>query len=204
MNDLLDPAGVQRLESYFEGVAVLLGDVRRKASFATYAMGLLMDGERKSVEPIAARTFCSPVETERAHDRLLNFLVDSTWSDVRVRAYAAQYGLAALSAIAHWIVDDTGFLKQGKHSVGVQRQYTGSAGKTANCQIGVSLSVATPTEHLPIDFELYVPEQWMDDPVRRKEARIPEEMQFRTKLELALVMIDRALADNVPKGIVLA
>jgi SRSO17 transposase len=207
MNDLLDPAGVQRLESYFDGVARVLGDVRRKASFATYAMGLLLEGERKSVEPIAARTFGDPVGTARAQDRVLNFLVDSTWSDVRVRQYATRYGLAALtsvSTIAHWIVDDTGFLKQGKHSVGVQRQYTGSAGKTTNCQIGVSLSIATPTDHLPIDFELYVPESWMNDPARRKEARIPEEAQFRTKLELALVMIDRALEFDVPKGVVLA
>ncbi|WP_164021983.1 transposase, partial [Pyxidicoccus trucidator] len=72
-----------------------------------------------------------------------------------------------------WIVDDTGFLKQGKHSVGVQRQYTGSAGKITNCQIGVSLSVATRTEHLPLDFELYLPEGWTNDAARRREARIP-------------------------------
>ena len=207
MDDLLDSAGVQRLNAYFEGVGRLLGDVRRKASFATYATGLLLDGDRKSVEPIAARTFGDPLGTARAQDRVLNFLVDSTWSDASVRRYAAQYGIGALTtlrAIAHWIIDDTGFLKQGTHSVGVQRQYTGSAGKTANCQIGVSLSVATPTEHLPIDFELYLPESWMNDPVRRKEARIPDALQFRTKLELAIVMIDRAIQDGVPKGVVLA
>lgn len=207
MDDPLDHTGVQRLEAYFEGIGSLLGDVRRKASFATYAMGLLLDGDRKSVEPIAARTFGDPLETARAHDRMLNFLVDSNWSDADVRRYAAQHGIEALvgqSAIAHWIIDDTGFLKQGTHSVGVQRQYTGSAGKTTNCQIGVSLSIATPTEHLPIDFELYLPKSWMDDPARRKEARIPDSLEFRTKLELALVMIDRAIATGVPLGVVLA
>jgi SRSO17 transposase len=207
MDDLLDSDGVDRLEAYFDGIADLLGDVRRKASFATYAMGLLLEGERKSVEPIAARTCGDPTGTERAHDRMLNFLVDSTWSDRAVRRFAARTGVEALTArepVAHWIVDDTGFLKQGKHSVGVQRQYTGSAGKTTNCQIGVSLSVASRTEHLPLDFELYLPESWIQDPERRKEARIPDDIQFRTKPQLALEMIDRALADSVPKGVVLA
>jgi SRSO17 transposase len=103
-----------------------------------------------------------------------------------------------------WIIDDTGFLKQGKHSVGVQRQYTGSAGKITNCQIGVSLSLATRTEHLPIDFELYLPESWANDTARRQEARIPEDVAFKTKPQLAVQMIGRAVADGVPKGVVLA
>jgi SRSO17 transposase len=103
-----------------------------------------------------------------------------------------------------WIVDDTGFLKQGKHSVGVQRQYTGSAGKVANCQIGVSLSVATRTEHLPLDFELYLPESWANDEARRREARIPPDVTFKTKPQLALQMIERAVQDGVPPGLVLA
>ncbi len=103
-----------------------------------------------------------------------------------------------------WIVDDTGFLKQGKHSVGVQRQYTGSAGKITNCQIGVSLSVATRTEHLPVDFELYLPECWASDEARRREARIPAEVAFRTKPQLALRMIERAVGDGVAPGVLLA
>jgi SRSO17 transposase len=103
-----------------------------------------------------------------------------------------------------WIVDDTGFLKQGKHSVGVQWQYTGSAGKITNCQVGVSLSIATRTEHVPIDFELYLPESWANEPARRQEARIPEAVTFKTKPQLALQMIRRAVADGVPKGLLLA
>jgi SRSO17 transposase len=105
--------------------------------------------------------------------------------------------------IQTWIVDDTGFLKQGTHSVGVQRQYTGSAGKVANCQLGVSLSIATRSAHVPIDFELYLPESWTGNPARRKECHIPDDVEFRTKEELALLMIDRAVADGVPGGIVL-
>src|SRR5262249_40350406 len=85
-----------------------------------------------------------------------------------------------------------------------QRQYTGSAGKITNCQVAVSLSVATRTEHVPIDFELYLPTSWIDDPARRREARIPESLAFQTKPEQALAMIRRALVNGVPSGIVLA
>jgi SRSO17 transposase len=207
MDDLLDDDGVRRLETYFESVADLLGNVRRKASFASYARGLLLDGDRKSVEPIAARICGEPLGTKRMHDRILNFLVDSTWSDHEIRRHATRYALAALASVEpvlHWIVDDTGFLKQGSHSVGVQRQYTGTAGKTANCQIGVSLSVASRNHHLPVDFELYLPQSWTDSAKRRKEARIPDQVMFRSKPEIAVEMIDRALADEVPAGLVLA
>jgi SRSO17 transposase len=102
------------------------------------------------------------------------------------------------------VIDDTGFLKQGKHSVAVQRQYTGSAGKTANCQVGVSLSVTTRTEHLPIDFALFLPESWTEDPERRRKAKIPEEATFKTKHDLALEMIEQAVRDEIPGTIVLA
>src|SRR5438105_2136374 len=206
MDQPLDREGAARLETYFAGIGGLLNDARRKASFAMYAMGLLLDGDRKSVEPMAARLCPHPDEAGRAWDRLLHFTADGKWSDRDVRRYGMRYGVAAMSArepIEHWILDDTGFLKQGKHSVGVQRQYTGSAGKTTNCQVAVSLSVATRTEHLPIDFELYLPESWTGDPARRKEARIPDDAVFRTKPQLGLAMIDRAIADGVPKGVVL-
>jgi SRSO17 transposase len=207
MDQPLDHAGTERLEAYFEGIGHLLNDSRRKASFAMYSMGLLLDGERKSVEPMAARLCPTPDAAERAHDRLLHFAAEGKWSDRDVRRYAASYGIAAMTArapIENWIIDDTGMLKQGKHSVGVQRQYTGSAGKTTNCQIGVSLTVSTRSEHLPIDFELYLPKSWTEDAARRQEARIPETMVFQTKPQLAIGMIDRALDDGVPKGTVLA
>jgi len=102
------------------------------------------------------------------------------------------------------ILDDTGFLKQGKHSVGVQRQYTGSAGKVTNCQIGVSLTLATRTEHLPIDFALYLPRCWADDLDKRREGRIPDHVSFKTKPELGLQLLESALAEGMPKGVVLA
>jgi SRSO17 transposase len=138
---------------------------------------------------------------------LCHFLVDSTWSDRVVRRAAARHAVGAITArepIEAWIIDDTGMLKQGKHSVGVQRQYTGSAGKITNCQVTVSLSLASRTEHVPVDFELYLPHDWADDPNRRREARIPDEVQFKTKNTLALDMMSRALEDGLPPGVVLA
>ena len=202
----MNAAAVQRLERYFQQIGDVLGEESRRGSFALYAMGLLGDGERKSVEPIAARTCPDPARVDAMHQRLLHFAVDSKWSDWDVRRQAARYALEAMTQrepVEVWIVDDTGFLKQGKHSVGVQRQYTGSAGKVANCQIGVSLSVATRTEHLPLDFELYLPKCWTHDAARRREARLPADVTFKTKPQLALQMIERAVADGVPPGVVL-
>jgi SRSO17 transposase len=206
MEPFMNAAAVQRLEEYFQRIGEVLGEESRRSSFAVYAMGLLGDSERKSVEPIAARACPDPTKTDAMHQRLLHFAVDSKWSDQEVRHVAAQYALSAMTGrepIEAWIVDDTGFLKQGQHSVGVQRQYTGSAGKITNCQIGVSLSIATRTEQLPIDFELYLPESWAHDAERRCEARIPEAVTFKTKPELALQMIRRAVEQGVPRGLVL-
>lgn len=202
----MNAAVVQRLENYFKRIGDVLGNESRRGSFALYAMGLLGDAERKSVEPIAARACPDPGKVDAMHQRLLHFSVDSKWSDQEVRQEAAQYALEPMvqrEPVEAWILDDTGFLKQGTHSVGVQRQYTGSAGKIANCQVGVSLSIATRTEHLPIDFELYLPTSWANSPERRKEARIPTEVTFKTKPQLALEMIRRAMKQRVPPGVVL-
>ncbi len=207
MKLLLDVDGQRRLAEYFDAVGQVLGHDSRKASFAIYALGLLGDGERKSMEPIAARTCPDPARIDAAHQRLQHFLVDAPWSDRAVRREATRYAVAAMESrepIETWQFDDTGFLKQGSHSVGVQRQYTGSAGKITNCQLGVSLCLGTRTEQLPIDFELYLPKSWTEDPVRRKEARIPESVAFKTKVQQALDMARRAVEDGVPRGVALA
>lgn len=207
MADFMNPAATDRLKSFLDRIGGVLGNKRRRESFATYAMGLLGEGERKSIEPIAARACSDPKEVDALHQRLLHFSSDAPWSDQDVRREAANYVLEAMAdrePVEAWIVDDTGFLKQGNHSVGVQRQYTGTAGKVTNCQVGVSLSVATRTEHAPIDFELYLPETWANDAARRKEGRVPEHVQFQTKPRLALEMIRRAVGAGVSKGVVLA
>ncbi len=203
---IIDSAAVARLELFLAGIGALLGNDSRRASFATYAMGLLSEGERKSVEPIAARACADPARADAEHQRLLHFVSNSNWDDHEVRRFSAKVGVSAMTErekVDSWILDDTGWLKQGTHSVGVQRQYTGSAGKITNCQIGVSLTVATRTDQLPIDFELYLPRSWADDLARRREARIPKELVFKTKPQLALDMVHRALDDNVPRGVVL-
>jgi hypothetical protein len=185
---------------YFEGLGRLLGRVERRASFAMYAAGLLSDLERTSVEPIAA--LASDGSTERCaayHHRLLHLLNTSPWSDEDVRAYAAEYALRALTEdepVEAWSLDDTGFLKQGDDAVGVQRHSTGSAGKITHGQVAASLTVATRTAHLPVDMDLYLPESWASDPGRRKAAKIPDEVVFRTKHDIALDLLARAvLAD---------
>ena len=141
-----DAALAMRLKRFIDGVGEVLGNDARRASFATYVHGLLSDGERKSVEPMAVRACPAPEKADAAHQRLLHFIAVAEWSDADVRSFAAKFALDAMTSrepVTSWILDDTGFLKQGKHSVGVQRQYTGSAGKVTNCQVGVSLTVAT-------------------------------------------------------------
>src|SRR5438309_135887 len=130
MADLMDSTAVQRSEGYFDRIGEILGSDKRRASFATYAMGLPGEAERKSVEQSRRSACADPTRADAEHQRLLHFMVDSPWSDREVRREATSYALAAMTArepIEAWILDDTGMLKQGKHSVGVQRQYTGSA-----------------------------------------------------------------------------
>jgi SRSO17 transposase len=200
-------ATAARLEEFFGRIETHLKDTRKRESFAMYAFGILGDGERKSAEPIAARACADPEEVRRVHDKLLHFLARSVWDDRAVRLEAARYAIEEIQRrepIKTWIVDDTGFLKQGDDSVGVQRQYTGSAGKITNCQIGVSLAVATSTDQLGLDFELYLPEGWANDPERRRQARIPDEVTFKTKITLALEMIERARKAGIAGEILLA
>ena len=159
-----------RLEGYVARVTGSLRDHRSRASFAVYAFGLLTEGERKSMEPMAARMCeCPDDDTamQRAHGRMINLISRSEWQDAPVRCEAVGYALDAIhargEAIEVSIIDDTGFLKQGKHSAGVHRQYTGSAGKTTHCQVAVSLTVASRSTHVPVDMELYLPRAWTDD-----------------------------------------
>lgn len=202
---VFDDAARQRMEDYVGGIGDILSNKKRRASFATYFMGLLGESERKSVEPIAARA--SPEDTRAMTERLLHFIADAKWDDERVRRYATQYALRAMTAkdpVDSLIIDDTGMLKQGRESPGVQRQYTGSAGKTTNCQIAVSLTLCTRTSELPVDMDLYMPVEWIKDDERRRRARIPDELVFRPKWRIALDLIERAVEARCPKAVVLA
>ena len=208
-----DDAMDRRLGEFLNGrIGRHLSRREQKESFALYAHGILGEGERKSVEPIAARATGGVDEEEetagaaceRMQAWLLNFLRLSPWDDHSVRREAARYVIETLEKqepVTTWIIDDTGFPKQGKHSVGVQRQYSGTLGKVGNCQVGVSLTIATKHEHVPIDFALYMPKSWTDDVARREKARVPENLVFKTKPELALDLITRALEDRIPGDI---
>jgi SRSO17 transposase len=183
----------RRLDDFVARVGECLGHAKRRASFAMYFLGLMGEGSRKSMEPIAVRSCGDPEFADVTHQKLGHFITDSRWDDHAVRALATWEALHAMTAqepVVAWIFDDTGFLKQGKHSVGVQRQYTGSAGKVTNCQIGVSLSISTYSWHVPCDFELYLPESWLQED-GRQEGRIPKEVEFKTKPQLALQMLER-------------
>jgi len=203
-----DEAMALRLQEFLHvRIGRHLGRREQRESFALYAYGIVGEGERKSVEPIAARATGNEEECERAQGRLLTFLRDSPWDDRKVRRESARYAVDAIQKqepVTTWIIDDTGFAKQGRCSVGVQRQYSGTLGKVGNCQIGVSLSVATRHEHVPIDFALYMPKSWTEDPERCEKARVPDDLVFKTKPELALDLIDRAMEDKSPGSIVLA
>ena len=196
-----------RFHEYLDQIGALLRDKRQRASFAMYAAGLLSDGERKSMEPMAARLSGDPEQAGATHHKLMHFLGTKAWEDAPVRRLAASYAVAAMEEvepITTWVIDDTGFLKQGSHSPGVQRQYTGSAGKRTNCQIGVSLVVANSQAELPVDFRLYIPESWTDDRKRCRQAHIPDDVDYLPKWKLALDMVDAAVGAGLPRGVVLA
>jgi SRSO17 transposase len=203
----MDDEARGRLHKFFTRIGSHLPDVRQRASFAMYALGLMGKCERKSVEPIAAELCKDPKDCQRLQHSLLDFLRVGRWRDGPVRLEAARYAIEAVSrhdeAVHCWIIDDTGFPKQGTESVGVQRQYTGTVGKTANCQVAVSLCIASRAEQFPIDFDLYLPESWMDNPERRDKVRIPQDRKFKTKTQLALDMIDRAAQEGIPGDVVL-
>src|ERR1700689_2760913 len=198
-------ASEARFVEYIESLAPVLGHVDRTGPLKDYCTGLLMPGERKSVEPIASVIAPSHVSAE--HQSLLHFVGQSAWSDESVLAKVREIVVPAMETqgrIEAWIVDDTGFVKKGVHSVGVARQYCGRLGKTDNCQVAVSLSIANHSASLPVAYRLYLPEDWANDEARREKARVPDEVEFQTKPEIALAQLEAAIDARVPRGVVLA
>jgi SRSO17 transposase len=187
-----------------DGLANAAAHADRHTPLKNYCMGLLLPGERKSVEPMAARL--APDNVRRTHQSLHHFVADAPWSDEEMLAQVRREVLPAMQRhgpVVAWIVDDTGFPKQGKHSVGVARQYCGQIGKQDNCQAAVSLSVSTWGSSLPIAWRLYLPEVWCQDSERCLQSGVPEEIGFQTKPEIALEQMRRAVEQKVPVGVVL-
>src|SRR4030081_2048356 len=170
-----------RFAAYVEGLASVIGHADRTGPLRDYCTGLMLPGERKSVEPMAART--APARTAAQHPSLLHLVGVATWSDETVLAKVREMVLPAMTKdgpIEAWIIDDTSFPKQGKHSVGVHHQYCGQLGKQANCQVTVSLSIANHSASLPVAYRLYLPKDWAADSARREKAGVPLDIDSNT------------------------
>jgi SRSO17 transposase len=195
----------KRFERYAETMIQALGHADRATPARWYLRGLMLPGSRKSVEPMAARVY--PQDVRSAHQSMHHLVADSDWSDNALLAAVAREVVPVLTASGqepcYWIIDDTGHRKYGRHSVGVARQYCGQLGKVDNCQVAVSLSLATAEGSLPLSYRLYLPEEWTEDKARCKGAGVPQEITFATKGEMARTQIEAALAAGIPRGPVL-
>jgi len=193
-----------RFVCYVAALASVIGHAGRALRLRDYCTGLILPGERKSVEPMAART--APARVSAQHQSLLHFVGAGAWSDAKVLAKIGALVMPAITQhgpIEVWIVDDTGLPKKGRHSVGVKPQYCGQLGKEANCQVAVSLSIANHFASLPIGYRLYLPKEWAEDRARRDRAGVPADINFKTKQQIALELIQQACAAGVPLGVLL-
>ena len=195
----------RRFAAYIEGLANAAGHEDRQVPLKNYCKGLLLPGERKSIEPMAARLDAE--NTQAMRQSLHHLVAKAPWSDDLVLEQVRHSVLPAMQKhgpVVAWIVDDTGFPKKGKHSVGVTRQYCGQVGKQDNCRVAVSLSMATWSSSLPIAYRLYLPKEWAEDSERREKTEVPEEVEFQTKPAIALDQVRAAVAANLDRGVVLA
>jgi len=194
----------ERFDHYLEHLSKGLGHADRHAGLRGYCTGLMLPLARKSVEPMAARV--DPMHASARHQALHHFVAKAEWSDTQMLRRACQWVMPKMdfSEGGWWIIDDTGFPKKGRHSVGVTRQYCGVLGKQDNCQVAVSISLASNQGSLPVAWQLYLPEDWAADPERRAKAGVPEEVRFATKTQIALQQLRALLEEGAPHHCVLA
>jgi len=195
----------ERFEAYLERLSVAVGHADRREPLRAYLTGLLLPGERKSVEPMAAKL--DPLRVQARHQSLHHFVAKAPWSELELIRVARDYALSAFerhAPIGAWVIDDTGIPKKGSHSVGVSHQYCGVLGKSANCQVAVTVSLVNALLSVPAGFRLYLPEGWAQDPQRRQVAGVPDEVRFQTKGALALAQIDELISEEVPLAPVVA
>jgi SRSO17 transposase len=194
----------ERFDRYMDHLSAGLGHADRHAGLKGYCTGLMLPLSRKSVEPMAARV--DPLHASARHQALHHFVAKAEWSDREMLRRVCQWVVPQMdfSRGGWWIIDDTGFPKKGKHSVGVTRQYCGMLGKQDNCQVAVSVSLACDQGSVPVAWQLYLPEDWAVDLVRRQQAGVPEDLRFATKTQIALSQLRALLADGAPHHCVLA
>lgn len=191
-------------ERYLDHVSAGLGRSERKTGLKNYCQGLMLPLQRKSMEPLAAAI--DPYHVCACHQSLQHFVADSPWSDEGVLSRVQSWVLPKMDA-AHrgrvfLIADDSGIPKAGSHSVGVAPQYCGQLGKTANCQVAVSLSIATEAASLPVKYRLYLPPPWTADRSRCEAAGVPEDVEPATKPQISLAQIQAAQAAGLPGEVV--
>jgi SRSO17 transposase len=194
----------ERFDQYLQLLSPVLGHADREQPAAWYLKGLLSDLPRKSVEPMAALVHREDVRS--AHQSMHHLVAMADWDDpelLSVVTKAVMPKLLAGTKDCYWIVDDTGHPKKGTRSVGVARQYCGRLGKEDNCQVAVSLSIATGRGSIPVGYRLYLPHEWTDDWARCVAAGVPDEVRFQTKGQIARDLIAAAIIQGVPRGIVL-
>ena len=194
-----------RLDAYLDRLGAAVGHADRAQPLRAYVTGLLLPGARKSVEPMAA--VVDPRHTSARHQSMHHFVARAPWEAEDVIEVARDVALSALerhAPVAGWIIDDTSFPKKGDHSVGVARQYSGIRGKTDNCQVAVTLSLANATMSVPCAVRLYLPIQWAEDRPRRRAAGVPDEIRFTEKWRIALSQIEHLLAQGLPRAPILA
>ena len=188
----------ERLEAFSaEVLAEAMNRPVQRVNGALYLRGLLEEGQRKSLEPLVLR-----LGGDADYQSMQQFLADSPWDPAGVVRLVAERVAPAIGVEA-WVLDDTGFPKDGKRSPGVRRQYSGTLGKVGNCQIGVSVHVVGASGTVPLGWALYLPEEWCDDAERRERAKIPEEVVFKTKNELGVELVERAVEWEIPRAPVL-
>lgn len=195
---------VERFGRYLEHLSEGLGHADRHAGLRGYCTGLMLPLARKSVEPMAARV--DPLNASARHQALHHFVAKAEWSDTQMLRRVCQWVMPKMDFRlgGWWIIDDTGFPKKGRHSVGVTRQYCGMLGKQDNCQVAVSISLASAQGSLPVAWQLYLPEDWAADSERRAKAGVPDEVRFATKTQIALGQLRTLLDEGAPRHCVLA
>jgi SRSO17 transposase len=194
----------RELTKYIDELTSGMGRKERVRAMGWYITGLLLDGERKSIEPMAARLVDESSEIQAMRQRLQECVTTSTWADDALLARLAVKLERDLPALEAFVVDDTGFPKKGRHSVGVARQYSGTLGRIDNCQIAVSLHLAGELGSACIGMRLYLPDSWASDPSRRVKAGVPDRVVFTEKWKIALQQVDAALGAGVARHVVLA
>ena len=194
----------RELGSYLAHFVEGFGRSERRDALRLYMTGLLLDGERKSVVPMAGRLVDAASEVEGMRQRLQQAVTIADWRDEEMLERLAVKLDAELPGVEALVIDDTGFPKKGEHSVGVQRQYSGTLGRVDNCQVAVSLHLAGEQGSGMIAFRMFLPESWSGDAKRREKAGVPDAVSFATKGEIALAQLDWALAAGVRRHVVLA